>query len=127
MININRGMKKKIETLEKENAELKAHVSELVGEVESLISIIDIHSKATGNNFAWAEVECAKETLAKSKEQSLATIQAKAIKQAAEMPRWGGQPDDIDAGFDGYCQAIHEMHQKADAILADANKLRSKA
>ena len=38
---------------------------ELVGALIELKSIIDIHSKSTGNNFAWAELELVDEVLKK--------------------------------------------------------------
>jgi hypothetical protein len=31
--------------------------------LSALICIVEMHSLATGNNFAWAELECAKEAL----------------------------------------------------------------
>lgn len=49
-------------------------------------------------------------------EAELNKIKADAIREAAIMPRWGGQPDDIPADFDGYCQAIHEMHEYANNL-----------
>lgn len=47
---------------------------------------------------------------------NLNKFKADAIREAAIMPRWGGQPDDIPADFDGYCQAIHEMHEYANNL-----------
>ena len=44
-------------------------------------------------------------------------IVSDAIKKAAVMPRWGGQPDDIPADFDGYCQAIYDVHVYADSLI----------
>lgn len=32
--------------------------------LSELVSIVEIHQRATNNNFAWAEVSCAKEVLA---------------------------------------------------------------
>lgn len=43
-------------------------------------------------------------------------IKANAIREAAIMPKWGGQPDDIPSDFDGYCQAIHGMHEYANNL-----------
>ena len=40
---------------------------EMVGALNELTSIIKIHSEATKNTFAWAEVDCAKETLDRAK------------------------------------------------------------
>jgi len=40
---------------------------EMVGALNELTSIIKIHSEATKNTFAWAEVDCAKEILDRAK------------------------------------------------------------
>ena len=40
---------------------------EMVGALNELTSIIKIHSEATKNTFAWAEVNCAKEILDRAK------------------------------------------------------------
>ena len=40
---------------------------EMVGALNELTSIIKIHSEATKNTFAWAEVGCAKEILDRAK------------------------------------------------------------
>jgi hypothetical protein len=50
--------------------------------------------------------------------QSIPKVRADAIREAAVMPRWGGQPDDIPADFNAYCEAIHEMHEHANKIEA---------
>lgn len=42
-----------------------ADVQELVEALRQLCSIVEIHQDATGNNFAWAELPDAFETLAK--------------------------------------------------------------
>ena len=49
---------------------------------------------------------------------SLPKIKADAVRECAQMPKWGGQPDDIPADFDGYCQAIHEVHDNANKLEA---------
>jgi len=49
---------------------------------------------------------------------SLPKIKADAVFECAPMPKWGGQPDDIPADFDGYCQAIHEVHENANKLEA---------
>lgn len=38
-------------------------IKHLKESLKELVSIVEIHSKATGNNFAWAELEEAKEAL----------------------------------------------------------------
>ncbi len=38
--------------------------------LRELTSIVKIHSEATNNNFAWAEIECAEEALKKAKEST---------------------------------------------------------
>ena len=48
-----------------------AVVRQLVDALEQLMSIVKIHSKATSNNFAWAEMDFAKEALASLKEAGL--------------------------------------------------------
>lgn len=46
-------------------------VRQLVEALEQLMSIVKIHSRATSNNFAWAEMDFAKEALAAAKEAGL--------------------------------------------------------
>jgi hypothetical protein len=41
----------------------RQHVAELEGALLELISIVEIHSKATKSNFAWAELSGAKDAL----------------------------------------------------------------
>lgn len=48
-----------------------AVVAQLVEALEQLMSIVKIHSRATSNNFAWAEMDFAKEALAAAKENGL--------------------------------------------------------
>ena len=43
-------------------------VKQLVEALEQLMSIVTIHSRATSNSFAWAEMDEAKEALAAAKE-----------------------------------------------------------
>ena len=40
--------------------------------LENLLTIVEIHQKSTGNNFAWAEVEYAKELLEQSEQEPVA-------------------------------------------------------
>ena len=42
-------------------------VDELVEALEDILSIVDIHSRSTNNNFAWAEKHFARLVLAKAK------------------------------------------------------------
>lgn len=49
---------------------------------------------------------------------SIPKIKADAVFECAPMPKWGGQPDDIPADFDGYCQAIHDVHENANKLEA---------
>jgi hypothetical protein len=44
---------------------------QLVEALEQLMSIVTIHSRATSNSFAWAEMDEAKEALAAAKEAGL--------------------------------------------------------
>lgn len=53
------------ETLEA-NARLIACCPEMLEALIELISIVKIHSEATKNNFAWAEVDYAKEIIGKA-------------------------------------------------------------
>lgn len=48
-----------------------AVVKQLVDALEQLMSIVTIHSKATSNSFAWAEMDEAKAALAAAKEAGL--------------------------------------------------------
>lgn len=48
-----------------------AVVRQVVEALEQLMSIVKIHSRATSNNFAWAEMDFAKEALAAAKEAGL--------------------------------------------------------
>lgn len=48
-----------------------AVVHQLVEALEQLMSIVKIYSRATSNNFAWAEMDFAKEALAAAKEAGL--------------------------------------------------------
>ena len=48
-----------------------AVVAQLVEALEQLMSIVTIHSRATSNSFAWAEMDEAKEALAAAKEAGL--------------------------------------------------------
>ena len=48
-----------------------ALVAQLVEALEQLMSIVTIHSKATSNSFAWAEMDEAKAALAAAKEAGL--------------------------------------------------------
>ena len=49
----------------KRNENMKME-EELKEALKELLSIVKMHSKATDNNFAWAEVECAEEVLARA-------------------------------------------------------------
>lgn len=49
---------------------------------------------------------------------SLPKIKADAARQCAPMPSWNGQPDDTPTDFDGYCQAIHDVHENANKLEA---------
>lgn len=46
-------------------------VRQLVEALEQLMSIVKIYSRATSNNFAWAEMDFAKEALAAAKDAGL--------------------------------------------------------
>jgi hypothetical protein len=46
-----------------------AVVKQLVEALEQLMSIVTIHSRATSNNFAWAEMDEAKEALAAARKR----------------------------------------------------------
>ena len=48
-----------------------AVVHQLVEALEQLMSIVKIYSRATSNNFAWAEMDFAKEALAAAKDAGL--------------------------------------------------------
>jgi hypothetical protein len=48
------------------NARLIAAAPELLEALKELLGIVRIHSEATNNNFAWAEVEYAEEVIAKA-------------------------------------------------------------
>lgn len=49
------------------NAHLIAAAPELLAALEELVSINTIHLVRTGDNFAWAEMECAIEAIGKAK------------------------------------------------------------
>lgn len=49
------------------NARLIAAAPDMLEALEQLLSIVAIHQRATKNNFAWAEVEFAREVIAKAK------------------------------------------------------------
>lgn len=51
--------------------ELEAVGAQLVEALEQLMSIVTIHSRATSNSFAWAEMDEAKAALAAAKEAGL--------------------------------------------------------
>lgn len=44
-------------------SEAANQIRHLKGALRELISIVEIHSSTTGNNFAWAELEAAREAL----------------------------------------------------------------
>ena len=47
------------------NAKLIAAAPELLEALKQMVSIVVIHSNATGNNFAWAELDEARAAIAK--------------------------------------------------------------
>ena len=100
-----------IEALEKENAELKAHVSELRG----FVVMIGQHCYMN-DVFVDSVSSKHKELLARTPEQSLAEIQAKAVEDALETVF--GDPRSL------CCDAMEYRQEFEDYI---ANKLRSKA
>jgi uncharacterized protein YabN with tetrapyrrole methylase and pyrophosphatase domain len=52
-----------LQSAEQEIEQLRSAIESLKKAMKELISIVEIHSKATENNFAWAEIEFAKEVL----------------------------------------------------------------
>ena len=78
------------------NAELEASNARMRDALVELISIVEIHSKGTDNNFAWAELEYAREVMTEEPDQSLNLIKAAAIDEAIEATRASmheGQPE----------------------------------
>lgn len=49
------------------NAKLIAAAPNLLEALEELMSIVNIHSKGTNNNFAWAEMDFAQKAINKAK------------------------------------------------------------
>jgi hypothetical protein len=54
------------EEMQEANARLIAHSPDLLMALKELVSIVNIHQRATNNNFAWAELEYAEEVIAKA-------------------------------------------------------------
>ena len=67
--------------------------------LEELLLIVEIHQKCTKNNFAWAEVESAKELLAQP-EQELMT--SRAIIQACPEHYCDMEKDAFRVGINWY-------------------------
>jgi len=67
--------------------------------LEELLSIVEIHQKNTGNNFAWAEVEHAKELLAQPEPEPLSD---EAICEILLKKEW--------KGFVELIRKIEELH-----------------
>ena len=56
----------KYDALFKQRDELHDNLYELIDFSRELVSIVKIHSNATGNNFAWAELESMETAIAKA-------------------------------------------------------------
>jgi hypothetical protein len=65
--------------------------------LEELLSIVEIHQKNTGNNFAWAEVEHAKELLAEPEPDNTQYLLDQVCRLTAEnamlKEKWNAQAE----------------------------------
>jgi hypothetical protein len=59
-------MELEIAELKQQHDELHDNLYELIDFARELVSIVKIHSNATGNNFAWAELESMENAIAKA-------------------------------------------------------------
>lgn len=58
---------KDVDKYKKKAEKILRYTEEIEEALEQLISIVEIHSNASNNNFAWAELEFAKESLTRNK------------------------------------------------------------
>lgn len=92
--------------------------------LEELLSIVEIHQKNTGNNFAWAEVEHAKELLTQPELESV-------VKEPSEIKMKHKHYNLIVAWANGaeiqqFCQIDKEWEDSIAPAWNNATKYRIK-